>query len=74
MDSYDVVVVGAGPGGYVAALRCAQLGFYTACVESWINDTEEPALGGDLSECRLYPVQSIAGFIPSFFLYSESSC
>src|SRR5512134_2258027 len=32
-DAYDVVVIGAGPGGYVAAIRAAQLGLRTACVE-----------------------------------------
>ncbi len=32
-DKYDVIVIGAGPGGYVAAIRCAQLGMKTACVE-----------------------------------------
>ncbi len=46
MKKYDVVVIGAGPGGYVAAIRCAQLGLSTACVESWINDEDKPALGG----------------------------
>src|SRR5688572_26781645 len=38
--SYDLVVVGAGPGGYVAAIRAAQLGLSVACVD------KEPALGG----------------------------
>jgi dihydrolipoamide dehydrogenase len=33
-DRYDVVIIGAGPGGYVAAIRAAQLGFKTACIES----------------------------------------
>ena len=33
-DAYDVVVIGGGPGGYVCAIRCAQLGLKTACVES----------------------------------------
>ena len=33
MSQFDVVVIGAGPGGYVAAIRCAQLGLKTACVE-----------------------------------------
>ena len=33
MDSYDVIVIGSGPGGYVSAIRCAQLGLKTACVE-----------------------------------------
>src|SRR3982751_5170795 len=32
-DTYDVVVIGSGPGGYVAAIRCAQLGLKTACIE-----------------------------------------
>ena len=34
MSQYDVVVIGAGPGGYVAAIRAAQLGFKTACVDA----------------------------------------
>jgi dihydrolipoamide dehydrogenase len=33
MSSYDVIVIGSGPGGYVCAIRCAQLGLRTACVE-----------------------------------------
>src|ERR1700745_616060 len=33
-DRYDVVIIGAGPGGYIAAIRAAQLGMRTACVES----------------------------------------
>ncbi len=33
MANYDVIVIGSGPGGYVAAIRCAQLGLKTACVE-----------------------------------------
>jgi len=43
---YDVIVIGAGPAGYVAAIRCAQLGLDTACVDAWINPAGEPALGG----------------------------
>ncbi|UCF21697.1 MAG: dihydrolipoyl dehydrogenase [Gemmatimonadota bacterium] len=43
MDSYDLVVVGAGPGGYVAAIRAAQLGLSVACVES---ESREGGLGG----------------------------
>ena len=34
---YDVLVIGAGPGGYVAAIRAAQLGLKTACAESQIG-------------------------------------
>jgi len=42
-DSYDLVVVGAGPGGYVAAIRAAQLGLDVACIES---ESREGGLGG----------------------------
>lgn len=33
MSSYDVAIIGSGPGGYVAAIRCAQLGMKTAIIE-----------------------------------------
>ncbi len=46
MGNYDVVVIGGGPGGYVAAIRCAQLGLRTACVDNWRNKQGKPALGG----------------------------
>ena len=35
MDQYDVAVIGSGPGGYVAAIRCAQLGMKTAIIEKY---------------------------------------
>jgi dihydrolipoamide dehydrogenase len=34
MNSFDVVIIGSGPGGYVSAIRCAQLGFKTAIIEN----------------------------------------
>ena len=46
MVDYDVVIIGAGPGGYVAAIRCAQLGMKTACLDNWVNEQGQPALGG----------------------------
>lgn len=46
MQRYDVVVVGAGPGGYVAAIRCAQLGMSTAVVEQWRDPDGGHRLGG----------------------------
>ena len=46
MDAYDLIVIGGGPGGYVAAIRAAQLGLKTACVERWRDDKDKPALGG----------------------------
>ena len=59
MQNFDVVVVGAGPGGYVAAIRCAQLGLTTACVESWINDQGKPALGGTCLNVGCIPSKAL---------------
>ena len=46
IESYDVVVIGGGPGGYVAAIRCAQLGLNTACIDEWKNSQGKASLGG----------------------------
>jgi dihydrolipoyl dehydrogenase len=59
MKKYDVVVIGAGPGGYVTAIRCAQLGLSTACVESWINDEDKPALGGTCLNVGCIPSKAL---------------
>lgn len=59
MKKYDVVVIGAGPGGYVTAIRCTQLGLSTACVESWINDDEKPALGGTCLNVGCIPSKAL---------------
>lgn len=45
-DKYDVVVIGAGPAGYSAAIRCAQLGLDTACIDRSIGKDGKPVLGG----------------------------
>jgi dihydrolipoamide dehydrogenase len=43
---YEVIVIGAGPAGYSAALRCAQLGLKTACVDNWRDKDGRGGLGG----------------------------
>ena len=45
-NEYDVVVIGSGPAGYVAAIRGAQLGFKTACIEKWLNKADKTVFGG----------------------------
>ncbi|MFT7651781.1 MAG: dihydrolipoamide dehydrogenase [Candidatus Azotimanducaceae bacterium] len=45
-DNYDVVVIGAGPAGYAAAIRCAQLGLNTACIDKSVGKDGAPTLGG----------------------------
>ncbi|MEI7463876.1 MAG: dihydrolipoyl dehydrogenase [Burkholderiales bacterium] len=56
---FDVVVIGGGPGGYVAAIRSAQLGFNTACVDEWKNDKGEPAPGGTCTNVGCIPSKAL---------------
>lgn len=58
-NQYDVIVIGGGPGGYVAAIRCAQLGLKTACVEQWINKQQKPALGGTCLNVGCIPSKAL---------------
>ena len=58
-DHYDVVVIGAGPAGYVAAIRCAQLGFRTACVDDWVNPQGKPVLGGTCLNVGCIPSKAL---------------
>src|SRR5262245_59485054 len=52
-DTYDLVVIGSGPGGYVAAIRAAQLGLKTACVEKY------PSLGGTCLNVGCIPSKAL---------------
>jgi dihydrolipoamide dehydrogenase len=45
-EHYDVLIIGAGPAGYVAAIRCAQLGLRSACIDKWVTADGNPSLGG----------------------------
>ncbi len=56
---YDVVIIGAGPGGYVAAIRAAQLGLKTACVDDFIGKDGKPALGGTCLNVGCIPSKAL---------------
>ncbi len=56
---FDVVVIGAGPGGYIAAIRAAQLGFNVACIEGWKNPNGEMALGGTCLNVGCIPSKAL---------------
>jgi len=59
MSSFDVVVIGGGPGGYVAAIRAAQLGLSTACVDEWKGADGKPALGGTCTNVGCIPSKAL---------------
>ncbi len=59
LDNYDVVVIGGGPGGYVAAIRAAQLGFKTACVERWSDGAGKSLLGGTCLNVGCIPSKAL---------------
>jgi dihydrolipoamide dehydrogenase len=58
-QSFDVVVIGGGPGGYIAAIRAAQLGFSTACIDEWKNDKGGPAPGGTCTNVGCIPSKAL---------------
>ncbi len=58
-DHYDAIVIGAGPAGYVAAIRCAQLGLSTACVDDWQNREGKPSLGGTCLNVGCIPSKAL---------------
>jgi dihydrolipoamide dehydrogenase len=57
-QSFDVVVIGGGPGGYVAAIRAAQLGFKTACIDEWKRNGK-PSLGGTCLNVGCIPSKAL---------------
>jgi dihydrolipoamide dehydrogenase len=56
---FDVIVIGGGPGGYIAAIRAAQLGFNTACIDAWKNDKGGPAPGGTCTNVGCIPSKAL---------------
>ena len=56
---FDVVVIGGGPGGYIAAIRAAQLGFSTACIDEWKNAKGGPAPGGTCTNVGCIPSKAL---------------
>ncbi len=59
MADFDVIIIGGGPGGYVAAIRCAQLGFKTACIEDRLDENGQPTLGGTCLNIGCIPSKAL---------------
>jgi len=58
-QSFDVIVIGGGPGGYIAAIRAAQLGFATACIDDWSRPDGKPAPGGTCTNVGCIPSKAL---------------
>ena len=58
-EQFDVVVIGAGPGGYIAAIRAAQLGLKTACIDDWTRNDGKPAPGGTCTNVGCIPSKAL---------------
>ena len=56
---FDVIVIGGGPGGYIAAIRAAQLGMSVACIDEWKNSKGGPALGGTCTNVGCIPSKAL---------------
>ena len=66
---WDVVVIGAGPAGYVAAIRCAQLGLKTLCVDEWRDHKGDSSLGGTCLNVGCIPSKAL---LESSHLYRQT--
>jgi len=58
-QAFDVIVIGAGPGGYIAAIRAAQLGLHVACIDAWQNAQGAPAPGGTCTNVGCIPSKAL---------------
>ncbi len=58
-DKFDVIVIGGGPGGYVAAIRAAQLGLKTACIDAFTGKDGKPAPGGTCLNVGCIPSKAL---------------
>ena len=58
-EKYDVVIIGSGPAGYVAAIKAAQLGLKVACVEQWLDDSDNIQLGGTCLNVGCIPSKAL---------------
>jgi dihydrolipoamide dehydrogenase len=58
-QEFDVVVIGAGPGGYIAAIRASQLGMKVACIDAWKNAKGGPAPGGTCTNVGCIPSKAL---------------
>ena len=66
-QEFDVVVIGAGPGGYIAAIRAAQHGFKVACIDEWKNPKGKSSLGGTCLNVGCIPSKALLESSENYF-------
>jgi len=59
IKQFDVIVIGGGPGGYIAAIRASQLGMNAACIDEWKNEKGGPAPGGTCTNVGCIPSKAL---------------
>ena len=69
---YDVIVIGGGPAGYVAAIKCSQLGLNTACVESSIDSNGTQKYGGTCLNIGCIPSKSLLDSSQKYYEAAKS--
>lgn len=67
LETFDVAIIGAGPGGYVAAIRCAQLGLNTVCIDEWKNSKGKASLGGTCLNVGCIPSKALLESSENYF-------
>jgi len=68
-EKFDVVIIGSGPAGYVAAIKAAQLGLTTACVEEWLDEQSKVKLGGTCLNVGCIPSKAL---LDSSYKFAEA--
>ena len=72
-SKFDVIVIGAGPAGYFAAIRCAQLGLKAACVDDWTAKNGQHSLGGTYLNSGCIPALALMESAKFYRLVSQKS-
>lgn len=70
-SNYEVVVIGAGPAGYVCAIRCAQLGMKVACVDQWSDKNNKPSPGGTCLNVGCIPSKALLDSSHHYSFFSQ---
>lgn len=68
---FDVAVIGAGPAGYVCAIRCAQLGLKVACIDEWSDKNNKPSPGGTCLNVGCIPSKALLDSSHHYMFLSE---